>query len=494
MEDPDILSNFLSITGCDDSALATTILENNNWDVERSVDFFFTMNDPSSVKPTTSKKTSSPPTASSSSSSSEFEYNEEEFRDPIPQKMETLVDHSYYPPAQRSYQKQNNVFEAFRDFEKERGINQDKATDKQKSLAELFKPPLDILSFGTFDEIKKMGEQKKFFVLVNIQDVQEFDCQKLNRDTWSNKDLKELIGENFVFWQVNHANSEGKWFTQIYPVYKYPYIAIIDPRTGQKLQDMTGFIDAEEMAQYLVTFLSTNSFTGQIEPPLSGTSKKQKKYNTEDEELELAIALSLKQEQEKSRSGSNSPPSQQQNNNNKNNTTTSTSTTTTTTTTTSTSTSTKDSERNNKKNDEEDDEEVEEKEDEEFEDEEDEIEEDNYDDNYYYGESVQKEITDEEQKKVEIKQLVEKIQVTSKIGTEGDCTIQIRCPGETLKGQFHSHDQIKNIYYYVQVKTGISNFKLFTSFPKVDLSGELMSKTLKELDLVPRAVLNMLQE
>lgn len=317
MEDPDILSNFLSITGCDDSSLATTILENNNWDVERSVDFFFTMNDPSNVKPTTSsKKTSSPPTASSSSASSEFDYNEDEFRDPIPQKMDKLVDH-YYQPTQRSYQKQTNVFEAFRDFEKERGINQDKATEKQKSLSELFKPPLDILTFGTFDEIKKMAEQKKYFVLVNIQDVQEFDCQKLNRDTWSNKDLKELIGENFVFWQVNSANPEGKWFTQIYPVFKFPYIAIIDPRTGQKLQDMTGFIDAEEMAQYLVTFLSTNSFSGQIDPPpsssSSGASKKQKKYNTEDEELELAIALSLKQEQERnSKSGSTSPLSQQQ--------------------------------------------------------------------------------------------------------------------------------------------------------------------------------------
>ncbi|KAK5575439.1 hypothetical protein RB653_006572 [Dictyostelium firmibasis] len=481
MEDPDILSNFLSITGCEDSALATTILENNNWDVERSVDFFFTMNDPSNVKSSSSPSSSTTKNTSSPTASSGFEYNEEEFRDPIPQIMETLVDHSYHPPPQRSYQKQNNVFEAFRDFEKERGINQDKMTDKQKSLAELFKPPLDILSFGTFDEIKKIGEQKKCFVLVNIQDVTEFDCQKLNRDTWSNKDLKELVSENFVFWQVNNANSEGKWFTQIYPVFKFPYIAIIDPRTGQKLQDMTGFIDAEEMAQYLVTFLSTNSFSGQIEAPLSGTTKKQKKYNTEDEELELAIQLSLKQEQEKSKSGSTSPPPNKNNNS-------------TTTTSTATASTNRESSTNRKKEDQEEEDDDVDIEDEQFEGEDDEEIEDNYDDNYYYSDTVQKEITEEEQKKVEIKQLVEKIQVTSKIGTEGDCVIQIRCPGETLKGQFHSHDQIKNIYYYVQVKTGISNFKLFTSFPKVDLSGELLSKTLKEMDLAPRAVLNMLQE
>ena len=37
---------------------------------------------------------------------------------------------------------------------------------------------------------------------MNVQDVQEFTCQQLNRDVWSNEAVRTIIRESFVLWQV----------------------------------------------------------------------------------------------------------------------------------------------------------------------------------------------------------------------------------------------------------------------------------------------------
>ena len=49
------------------------------------------------------------------------------------------------------------------------------------------------------------------WLMVNVQNVMEFSCQILNRDVWSNKAIKTVIKEHFIFWQVHllifmHAN------------------------------------------------------------------------------------------------------------------------------------------------------------------------------------------------------------------------------------------------------------------------------------------------
>jgi thioredoxin-related protein len=43
--------------------------------------------------------------------------------------------------------------------------------------------------------------QKKW-LLINVQNVQEFECQALNRDVWSNSGAKAVIKDHFLFWQV----------------------------------------------------------------------------------------------------------------------------------------------------------------------------------------------------------------------------------------------------------------------------------------------------
>ena len=46
------------------------------------------------------------------------------------------------------------------------------------------------------------GQVKQKWLLVNVQDSSEFASQVLNRDVWSNHNVKEVIRQYFIFWQV----------------------------------------------------------------------------------------------------------------------------------------------------------------------------------------------------------------------------------------------------------------------------------------------------
>ena len=54
-------------------------------------------------------------------------------------------------------------------------------------------------------QAKFSGQQKKQWLLVNLQDSKEFASQILNRDVWSNYHVKDLIKRYFLFMQVRHT-------------------------------------------------------------------------------------------------------------------------------------------------------------------------------------------------------------------------------------------------------------------------------------------------
>lgn len=53
-----------------------------------------------------------------------------------------------------------------------------------------------------FGQAKESGQLQNKWLMVNIQNVQDFACQCLNRDVWSNEAVKTIIREHFIFWQV----------------------------------------------------------------------------------------------------------------------------------------------------------------------------------------------------------------------------------------------------------------------------------------------------
>lgn len=102
-------------------------------------------------------------------------------------------------------------------------------------LSALFRPPTDIAYVGSFATARKRATEIQCWLLVNVQD-DSFNSQVLNRDVWSDKELRKLIRRQFMLWQVDADSSEGRRFVAFYHVCnKLPYVCVIDPRTGEEI-------------------------------------------------------------------------------------------------------------------------------------------------------------------------------------------------------------------------------------------------------------------
>ncbi|KOC59324.1 UBX domain-containing protein 7 [Habropoda laboriosa] len=161
-----------------------------------------------------------------------------------------------------------NVFDRFRDFAVETQRQEEEMTRKvagvkqmsyctSKRLEDLFRPPCNILYLGSFMEAREYAKSLNRWLLVNIQNPQEFACQILNRDVWSNQQIQEIIKDHFVLWQVLSNTSDGSRYINLYDVYEYPYLAVIDPRTGECMQTYN-HITVDVLMSALNDMLSTH--------------------------------------------------------------------------------------------------------------------------------------------------------------------------------------------------------------------------------------------
>lgn len=115
-------------------------------------------------------------------------------------------------------------------------------TAASSRLSELFRPPVDITFCGSFQAARDYAKEQNKWLIVNVQDTKDFSCQVLNRDIWSSDVLRSVIKKYFIFWQVAIDNTDGHRFQVFYSIQVFPYVGIIDPRTGEeKLSYKTGF-------------------------------------------------------------------------------------------------------------------------------------------------------------------------------------------------------------------------------------------------------------
>ncbi|KAL7751721.1 UBX domain protein Ubx2 [Sorochytrium milnesiophthora] len=148
---------------------------------------------------------------------------------------------------------------------------------KESKLAALFRPPIDVMFRGTFDNAKAHARTGKKWLLIDLQDPSEFQCQMLNRDLWSDKRVKEFIKANFIFLQPRVTDADGQQYKSFYPVTEFPHIALIDPRTGAE-------------------FLSEHSLfkTAATQPPVKlPPPKKTYAEMSEEEQIQAAIQASM---------------------------------------------------------------------------------------------------------------------------------------------------------------------------------------------------------
>ncbi|XP_071838691.1 UBX domain-containing protein 7-like isoform X2 [Apostichopus japonicus] len=230
---------------------------------------------------------------------------EDNVRPPIPRRWDILNPQPLMavPPRRRPRGGKSSVFDPFRDFAAETRHQEEmlrtgqiasSSKSKRKTLEDLFRPPIDLMFSGSFHAVREAGQSAGKWLMVNVQNTQEFNCQKLNRDVWSDPTVKSIIKESFVFWQVFHDSEDGLKYSQFYNVSEYPYVAILDPRTGELMVtwhhlDTVAFCDL--VMDFLTTYPCFDAATGQSPP-----CKKESIVDADEErQLKAAIDASLEE-------------------------------------------------------------------------------------------------------------------------------------------------------------------------------------------------------
>lgn len=137
-------------------------------------------------------------------------------------------------------------------------------TGEDSAFKELFKPPAEILCEEPFGNAVETAGNSQRWLLVNLQDTEDFTSHVLNRDVWRDDTVSSLVGASFVFWQRLASSPEGQQFMQYYQAHctKIPVICVIDPRTGRAIKswDAKRWKEAHAAAEFLSDFLDGHSF------------------------------------------------------------------------------------------------------------------------------------------------------------------------------------------------------------------------------------------
>ncbi|KAL3099432.1 hypothetical protein niasHS_002887 [Heterodera schachtii] len=137
----------------------------------------------------------------------------------------------------------------------------EKCPKTQRNLKNLYRPPIELMFRGDWDQALELAKKKNMWLLVNVQNALEFASAKLNRDIWSAETVQEIIKANFIFWQVYHDSSDGCRIGAYYSLDNtYPIIFIVDPRTGEEVQRLIASKTGDESSflDFLTTFLAEN--------------------------------------------------------------------------------------------------------------------------------------------------------------------------------------------------------------------------------------------
>jgi hypothetical protein len=178
------------------------------------------------------------------------------------------------------------------------------ATSKSTLLADLFRPPFDLISSIPISVARDEGKENEKWILVNVQDPSIFDCQVLNRDIWKNESIRDTVKEHFIFLQYNKDDPRGQEYVNYYfSMHRdnedsYPHIAIVDPRTGEQVKTWSGSPGPKpsDFLMDLHEFLDRYSLNMQSKNPVQTQRKERKKdvgQMSEEEMLEMAMQNSL---------------------------------------------------------------------------------------------------------------------------------------------------------------------------------------------------------
>lgn len=169
-------------------------------------------------------------------------------------------------------------------------------TSTQRRLANLFRPPFDIISVLTLDQARTRAKEENKWILINIQDSSEFQSQVFNRDFWSNTRIKQVVKENFIFLQYQRDSYDGESYVNFYHVDTFPHLAILDPLTGERVRKWKdGEVpNVENWLEEVYDFLDKFSLhPGSNNPLVQHEQKIDPDSLSEEQQIELAMKQSV---------------------------------------------------------------------------------------------------------------------------------------------------------------------------------------------------------
>lgn len=251
----ELIEQFRNITDAEEP-LASQLLGDSNCDLEAAISSFFAIQEAGGVPaaPVQADAVGEDDVAMNPSTSGDAalaaslagQVDEDEVRAPIPQRIDTLLPNA----APRRSQAVVDPFTA----------TTGEPTDNR--LAELFRPPAELVFGGSLDDAMTQGAREKRWVIVTIHQGDVFACQVLNRDVWNDSAVKQLIETYFIFWQRNITSEDAVRYRQFYKFPEAPHIAILDPRSGERVASFSGRADSfelEHLTRYLTEFTTSNS-------------------------------------------------------------------------------------------------------------------------------------------------------------------------------------------------------------------------------------------
>lgn len=171
-------------------------------------------------------------------------------------------------------------------------------------LAEMYRPPFEIMSKLPWDLARQEGREAEKWLLINIQDASIFDCQVLNRDLWKDPAVKETVKEHFIFLQFAKEDPRATPYLQYYfqghdISDNYPHIAIVDPRTGEQMKVWSGppVVKPADFLIQLHEFLDRYSLSLNVRNPVAKRKPERPEKSvdkmTEEEMMDMAVRNSL---------------------------------------------------------------------------------------------------------------------------------------------------------------------------------------------------------
>ncbi|KAG5517853.1 hypothetical protein PMAC_000307 [Pneumocystis sp. 'macacae'] len=204
----------------------------------------------------------------------------------VPMKQDSFEDNTIHHHIRKNtgnslFQPQNDL--ASSSIHNSISKSQDHLGESNKS-----EPPFDIMKNIDLDTAREQAENDMLWVMVNLQDNTDFSCQKLNRDLWKDQRIKDVY---------TAVSPDGILYQQFYPIKEYPHIAIIDPRTGERVKIWSNSsMEPDSFLIELHDFLEKYSLNSNFKNPVIQKSTARRIEDmSEVEQIDAALIESIKE-------------------------------------------------------------------------------------------------------------------------------------------------------------------------------------------------------